>query len=293
MIGKFHGHPFYVIHKLIISILSIGGKISDPGSPLPPSPSGPTTRTPLYRSGPAGALDVGAKPVPAFRTSGFAIFEPNYCLSGFCEVLQIAPYAHAGQSGTVGALRSRNFLPSLQGLNHQTGSFGAQSLRQVGCRPGGSLTGIAEDLVDVRLLRFLVLAQALMALLKTSELRHQIAVFERFDEVMGGAAFHGGSDAVGLAGGGDDDNAYRDALGPKLVKQIQTVGVRKVDVKQDEIGSVLPHRQPGFGAGLGMGDDVEAGGLVDELPVDPGNHEIVFDDQDADHGTATVYGRVA
>ena len=60
--------------------------------------------------------------------------------------------------------------------------------------------------------------------------------------------------------------------------------VGQVYVEQHQVGRELGHQRERVGAGAGDADHLEPLGARDEALVDPRDHEVVVDDEDADHG---------
>src|SRR5690606_6567541 len=84
-------------------------------------------------------------------------------------------------------------------------------------------------------------------------------------------------------------------LGSQLGQHADPVHVRQVDVQQHQVGLVLLNGAQRFGAGMGGRDHLETLDPRDVPAVDPGDHEVVVDHQNSDHGcpSSCLSGRCA
>jgi hypothetical protein len=101
-----------------------------------------------------------------------------------------------------------------------------------------------------------------------------------------------GTDGLGVALGRDHHDGDGAAAGPQPLQDLQAADVGQVDVQQDEVRCEVGATVQRLGPRAGRPHDLETGRALDEPGMDAGHHEVVVDDEDADHvssrGSRTV-----
>jgi hypothetical protein len=82
-----------------------------------------------------------------------------------------------------------------------------------------------------------------------------------------------------LAGSGDEDHAGIDLVGEQMLKQLDALAVRQVVIQQDQARLESGDQLAGLGERGGDAHGAKAGVLADEIGVQLGLPEFVFDDQ--------------
>ena len=146
-----------------------------------------------------------------------------------------------------------------------------------------------EDPVDVRLLsNVLGEVQALVGAAVVLQAFLQVRLRERLDQVMHNPAPQRTADRLHLSGGTDHQHVQFRRRLPQPGHEVQPVDIGQVDVQQHQVGLQAGGFRHGLGSGVRNPHDGESRRALDKAGVDFGHHEVVVDDQDIDHGLATL-----
>src|SRR5829696_1236195 len=245
-----------------------------------------TCGSPTDRAAPLARPDRPEPAVEMLRPSGGAVAKTELDGAERLQVLEVAARSAAADAGALRNVRRRHLAGRLAcGVDDEAkrwaGDTFGQPLRPVDPKEG-------KEMVDVALAGLAQPPHSLRQRGVPLEPLPEGLEDERLDEVVDDAALHRGPQRLHVLRSRDGDHVDGFVGLPKPPDHLEAAHVGQVDVEQEQVGPQAVDGAQGLGPCVPLPNRLEPRHPLDVGTVDRGRHEVVVDDEGADHDGAPL-----